>query len=313
MTSPNASPIGSFSSLISATKANVLKCIDSTEHTEVISGANISTKMHYLKFDGNGKPMVDALAEYMYQHVIDYCLSARSRQAVLTPQESTRLTKNARKLFITPPMSEDDPDQTGEAGELLLYLLLETMLDAPQVVAKMELKTNAKLEVNGSDGIHMAWNDQDALVDIFFGESKIYQDLGAAMTAALKSVDQFHDNDMCRHEFLMVTTHFKHANDEIKNAVKELLADGVPTDGVRINHACLIGYNWSDYKDIFSVPSSDRLKKLQETYLSDAKRIHDICSKKLAAFKNKHVRLHVFFLPFEKVQDFRDAFNKAMG
>lgn len=256
--------------------------------------------------------MVKALAEVMYTHIIDYCLASRDRCQTLTLQEAAKLTKMARKLFVHPEATPADPDQTGEAGELLLYLLIEAVLNAPQVVAKMELKTNPNLEVNGSDGIHMAWNANESLVEIYFGEAKVYQDMGAAIKAALASIDGFHAKDICRHEMLMVTKHFKHAAPAVKSVVGSLILDGVPTSGVRINHACLIGFNWNEYKAIFSQPTSARLDALKSAYLNAAAKIHSTCDEKLEAFASKHLRLTFFFIPFKNVQDFRTAFNEAL-
>jgi hypothetical protein len=298
--------------LLSANKEKLEKLLATVEHSEVIEDFSATTRMHFLKFDGNGQPVIKALAELMFEHAIDYCLNARERPATLSPQESMRLSKAARKLFVHPAATEDDPDQTGEAGELLLYLLIEAVLGAPQVVAKMELKTNPKLEVNGSDGIHMNWSEKDSVVDIYFGEAKLYQDLGSALTSALKSIDKFHEDDILRHELLLVTKQFKYAHDSVKEMAQELLESGVPSEGVRINHACLIGYNWKEYLEIFKSPASQRLTDLTTKYLSDSARIHELCRAKLTSFKSKHVNLVFFFLPFNKVQDFRDAFNAAM-
>lgn len=305
-------PFSDLEQLISASATKLSNCIGHLEHSHSVAGLNGASHLYFLKFDGNGNPMIPALAELMYQHTIDYCIAARERPTALSTAEATRYTKEARKLFVHPPATEEDPDETGEAGELLLYILIEALLRAPQVVAKMELKTNTNLEINGSDGIHMAWNEEDQLVDLFFGESKIYQDLGGAISAALKSIDGFHAAELCRHEFLMVTKQFKYANENIRAAVSQLLSDGVPTPGVRINHACLIGFNWKEYEEVFKKPGANRLAELQARYVADAERILNICAKKLESFKSKHVRLSVFFLPFDKVQDFRDAFNKAL-
>src|SRR3546814_10487872 len=46
-------------------------------------------------------------------------------------------------------------NRSGEAGELLLYLLTEWILGAPQIIAKMGLKTNPQMPVHGSDGVHV--------------------------------------------------------------------------------------------------------------------------------------------------------------
>ena len=70
---------------------------------------------------------------------------------------------------LFPKITDNSPDKTGEAGETLLFFLMEAVLGAPQLVAKMELKTNSNDEVKGSDGIHVRWNEQDKLVDLYFG------------------------------------------------------------------------------------------------------------------------------------------------
>lgn len=310
MASPNE--FAGLSELLEASKASIQACIDSVEHCEKVDGMHVETRMQCVRFDGNGLPMIEALAEHMYQHVLSYCLHSRDINETPTKQQQAKLTKEARKLFIHPPISEEDPDQTGEAGELLLYLLIETLLEAPQVISKMELKTNTNMEVYGSDGIHMSWNQQDQVVDVYFGESKIYQDIGAALAAALKSINRFHEKKMLAHEFMLVTKHFKHADEKIKKAVASLLASGSPTADLRINHACLIGYNWDEYIEVFKNDPTQRLHELKQRYIADAKRIHDICRAKLTKFRKKHLRLTVFFLPFEDVQKFRDAFNESL-
>jgi hypothetical protein len=204
----SANSLAAINTFISASKASFDACIDVIAHTEKVNAVPLVSRLHYLKLNANGEPMVDDLAECLVRHVIDYCLSARKRTPKLTPQEAVRYTQEARKLFVHPDATPDDPDRTGEAGEILLYFLMENVLGAPQIVAKMDLKTNPSLEVFGSDGIHMSWNASDEIVDLYFGESKIYQNVGSAISKAIESIENFHANDMRRHEFSMATNHF---------------------------------------------------------------------------------------------------------
>ena len=60
------------------------------------------------------------------------------------------------------------------------------------MVAKIDLKTNPKLEVNGSDGIHMKWHPDDKVLDIYFGESKLEQTASSAIKNAFVSMENFH-------------------------------------------------------------------------------------------------------------------------
>lgn len=254
--------------------------------------------------------MVKALAEVLYDYVIDYCLAARSREAPLTNAQAARLTREARELFRHPPVTDDDPDQTGEAGEALLFFLTEAVLKAPQIVAKMELKTNSKDEIKGSDGIHARWNSTDQLVDFFFGESKLYKDVNSAVSAAIKSVNSFHDNEMYKHELVMVTKHFKYADEKIKEEISALITRGEPGPKARINHACLIGYDWEKYTNL---NKNNLHEDFKECLLKDSSKIIANLDKKFSKFEKTHLRFEFFFIPFPSVTAFRNSFNSALS
>ncbi|MCG7864032.1 MAG: DUF1837 domain-containing protein [Candidatus Thiodiazotropha endolucinida] len=298
--------------LLSVDKIDYKHCIDHVDHDETIDGVKTTIRLHYVKFDANGKPMLGALAETLYDYIIHYCIAARNRDDMLTPTQATRLTKDAKELFIHPEATEDDPDQTGEAGEILLYFLVESILEAPQVVSKMELKTSQNKEVHGSDGIHMRWCKNDGIVDVYFGEAKIHQSLSGALGSAFKSISGFHEEGMYKHEFLMVTKHFKYADEAIKSEVKKLIVRGEPSSDVRINHACLIGYNWDKYKELLENGTENIEEDFRQLFIDDAPRVVTLLKNRFDGFDKKHLRFDFFFIPFVHVQEFRDAFNKAL-
>ena len=297
---------------ISVDSPDFSNCINVVEHDLEITGIETTVRFHYLKFDGNKKPMVKALADTLYAYIIDYCLSAKNRDEGLTTRQSTLLTKEARGLFRHPKITDASPDKTGEAGETLLYFLMEAVLKAPQMVSKMELKTNHKDEVKGSDGIHARWNPELELIDFYFGESKLYKKVADALTSALKSVNDFHDIKMYEHEFNMVTKHFKYADEEVKHEISQLFINGNPGPNVRINHACLIGYDYIGYNNVYSEPHSKLKEKFEYEFLSSGSKLVDLLQKKLDKFEKKHLIFDVFFLPFPSVVDFRNAFNEAL-
>ncbi|GEK49658.1 HamA C-terminal domain-containing protein [Vreelandella venusta] len=297
---------------ISVETPDFSNCISVVEHDLKLTGIETTVRFHYLKFDGNKQPMVKALADTLYAYIIDYCLSAKNRDEALTARQSTILTKEARSLFRHPEISDDSPDKTGEAGETLLYFLMEAVLKAPQVVSKMELKTNHKDEVKGSDGIHARWNEELEVVDFYFGESKLYKKVSDALTSALKSINDFHDVKMYEHEFNMVTKHFKYADEVVKHEISQLFVNGNPGANVRVNHACLIGYDYKGYDDVLLEPHSNLIRKFEDEFLPSAESLVDLLQKKLDKFEKKHLVFDMFFLPFPSVVDFRNAFNEAL-
>lgn len=298
---------------ISVEKSDLHSCLDTIEHTEIIAGINANMRIHHMRFDGNGRPLIKALAEALYQYIIEYCISCRNRPEQLNARQAAKLTKEARELFRHPVVTNDKPDTTGEAGEALLFFLSEAILQAPQVVAKMELKTNHKDEVKGSDGIHMKWHSEDKVVDFYFGESKMYQDVNRAISSALESVNGFHDNEMYKHEFNMVTKHFKYTDEFVRESVRDLIKFGEPGPDVRINHACLIGYDWAEYGTNPITEVQKHITDFRSKLLTDSSRLSKILNSKLSAFEKKHLRFEVFFIPFPSVADFRNAFNEALN
>jgi hypothetical protein len=298
---------------ISVDKSDLDSCLEVIEHEELIEGITANMRIHHMRFDGNGRPVVKALAEALYQYIIDYCISCKNRPEQLNMRQAAKLTKEARELFRHPTVTTQNPDTSGEAGEALLFFLSEAILQAPQVVAKMELKTNHKDEVKGSDGIHMKWNSDDQVVDFYFGESKLYQDVGKAVSAALQSVNDFHDGEMYKHEFNMVTKHFKYADEEVRECVKDLIKFGEPGPGVRINHACLIGYDWTEYGSNPTTDIKNHVTEFRSRLLSDGSRLAKILNSRFSKFEKKHLRFEVFFIPFPSVRDFRNAFNEALN
>ena len=288
------------------------QCLDSIEHTQVIKNLHTRLRFHHLKFDGNGRPMSKALAELLYQYIIHYCIAAKNRPSDITAKESAKLVKEARKLFRHPDVTDDSPDKTGEAGEALLFFLMESIIQAPQIVSKMELKTNRKLEANGSDGIHAKWNEEDEIVDFYFGESKLYRDIDGAIASALKSIESFHADEIYKHEFTMITKHFKYADPEVQKAVAEHILLGEPGPGARVNHACLIGYDWDAYGNKNNISSKVLAQEFRDKLVCETSVIASQLDNKLKSFSRKHLALDVFFIPFPSVQDFRNEFNEAL-
>jgi hypothetical protein len=287
-------------------------CIGILEHDLSIRDIKAQIRLHYIKFDGNGVPMVKAVANMLYEYIIEYCISARNRTEPLTPKQAAKLTKEARNLFRHPNITDNSPDKTGEAGELLLYFLMEAVLKAPQIVSKMELKTNHKDEIKGSDGIHARFNEETNLVDFFFGEAKLYKSSSGAIASAIQSIDQFHEIEMYQHEFKLVTKHFKYADETTKKAITSLIIAGEPGSKVCINHACLIGYDFKEFNKLSGSTPSEILEDFTNKFKKDGERLRKLLQSRFDSFDKKHLRFDVFFIPFPSVVEFRNAFNSAL-
>lgn len=125
----------------------------------------------------------------------------------------------------------------------------------------------------------------------------------------------------------MVTKFFKGVDDNVKAAVADVLDTGKPGPGARINHACLIGYDWT----ATGMTPGQALAAIEaeycRQYLLEAPRLHTLlkarfdtcqratngCQPPPCQCQWKQYRFEVFFLPLASVQAFRDAFNAAIA
>jgi hypothetical protein len=298
--------INSLEKYIQSSKNKYDACVDVVENDLKIEGIEATLRFHHLRFDPNGQPKFADLANCLADHVIQYCFSARRRGDPKTDDEYSRLNREARSLLRKWTTS-------GESGEMLLYLLIEVVLGAPQVVAKYDLKTNPKLESHGSDGIHMKWHQGDGVLDIYFGEAKLEQTCSNALSNAFKSISSFHADRLQEHECGLVTSHFKWLDDGLKSAVLNYVDRQKPGGDCRINHACLVGYDWNEYTKLSGLKLDALVKEFKKRYSADTSRLVKLLEKRFENFEHKHLRFEVFFLPFRTVQEFRDAFNAAVS
>lgn len=148
-------------------------------------------KFFYLSFK-DGKPTVDEFIDYIYSQIIPFCIPAReireSHQKFNETNDTSiwlKLSDKARNLFIK---ARNERVISGEPGELILYIILEAALFAPQLASKMYLKTSEMMPVHGADSIHMTYAPSSSVLTLYWGESKLYQQLSSALYEIIKSI-----------------------------------------------------------------------------------------------------------------------------
>lgn len=284
-------------------------CLAPLDEQITIDGANAEVTLHFVKFDQTTKePRFGLLAKALAKHVVSFCLSAKTRQKV---KAGSAYDDDEGELFMIAREYFRKLKDSGEVGELLLFFLLEAALGAPQVVCKMELKTNSGDEVKGADGIHIKWDETDEHLDVFLGEAKLYQSIGTAMTKALESIKDFYDRNRLDQELHLVTAHFKHLDEEFQRRVTAWVNRETAPEECHIIHTCLIGWDWSQYKRL----ATDRdglFEDFEQEYRNYCKKIRKLLSKRFEEYSHNHLSFHFLFIPFDSVGDFRKAFYREL-
>lgn len=276
-----------------------------------LDGTKTVVRTHFVAVNASGVPAVDLLSTAMAQAAMDFCIprsrveeAVRHLQTTRSASHFSRLEQEARELFV-------DADATGEGGELLLFLLMEKLLGIPQLLAKMPLKTNPNVHVHGSDGIHAALS-ADGVLDVYWGESKLYKDTSKAFSDCFESLAPFVEKGgeaARRRDLLLVRDNLDVQHAQLATHLLQYFDESSPKAlKVRWNGACLVGFDHPTY------PNLDALDDAEVETLAKAVQSW----KKTTGHRvKKHglleVSIDVFCIPFPDIDALRKAVRSKLG
>jgi hypothetical protein len=299
-----------------------LRQIDYSWATE---GVTAEGTFCYLAFR-DGQLTQDEFVDFVYSRIIDFCLPRekvrKAREAVVAGDTKPMidLTDEAKSLFLH---AKKKNTKSGEPGEVVLFCLLEGLVKAPRLVAKMRLKTNPNMEVHGSDAIHMKYDAATETLTLYWGEAKLYGELSSALDQIAISIKGFReynpDTKGIQRDFdiALVQSHPDLDVPEAKAIKDALLAFFDPyteySNQVREVHACLAIWDWEFCKSLGVLSAEEAEKTFRDKYLE---RIKSACSLFIDKVKKQGLekfRFHFFLIPVVDVTEFRKRFCEKVG
>lgn len=275
-----------------------------------VPGTLATCRTHFVVCSPDGTPRVDELTRRLAGEVMDFCIprsrideAARAYEEEGSTLHFGRLQEEARSLFTSLKNS-------GEGGELLLYMLLETVLRVPQVLCKMPLKTSAQMHVHGADGVH-ALAKPDGGLALYWGESKLFASASDAVRECLDSLAGFllDGPGVRRRDMLLMRDHASLEDPALTAALRAFFdEDDVRSTRVEYRGACLVGFDHDDYPD---ARSGDAEIQAQVQAAVEGWAVH--VGRRVEASRLASIRLEVFCVPFPSVADFREAIGKALS
>ncbi|KVQ05914.1 hypothetical protein WJ99_28220 [Burkholderia ubonensis] len=280
-----------------------------------VDGHSVRIHCHCLSVDGNGRVQPRRLAEFMRNAIVDYAIprsklaDAKARDNRFNSTEAvTELVERAKRSFT-------DLANTGEGGEMLLFLFAERFLKLPQILCKMDLKTDARMHYHGADGVYAGVTPEGTL-KLYWGESKIYGDVNAAIRACLSSLAPFliepENEDAERERDLMLLSDKADlSNPAVTDALRKYFdKSSVMSKRVQYCGVALIGFDANFYP-------TDNVKAVAEEIITASRAELTGWSKnigeRLKFEKLDQMEIEMFCVPMPSAEGFRAAFLKAMG
>lgn len=296
--------LNSLESLVEVQRSDYEANFSCVAHEIVCSGPPPATiRLHFVKADASGEPRFSELARLLARYITHYCFRAERRRDK-SETERNEIFMRARDLFTRSANS-------GQVGELLIYFLLETVLEAPQVLKKMPLTTNPNEERKGSDGVHLRWDAITGVLEIIFAESKLWKSFSDALRDAFESIERFHDSRTKQHEINAFTSGFSALTDDAQQRIVSYI-EGENSSNSRLVQACLIGFDWPEYRCLTDTRRGAFVKEFEDRYRAWGFDVSHRLNEKLKVFKHKHLRFEFFMLPFVDVESFRASFVREL-
>lgn len=306
-----AAVVEQFLELARGTSSSLIDFLPAFEEAVTVPGTSTLVRTHFLAHDANGTPAVEQLAGAMAWATMDFCIPRSKIDRAFAEYEATRATtaivsleQQARDLFVK-------SESSGEGGELLLFLLMERVLQRPQLISKMALKTNTEVHVHGSDGIHASLAD-DGVLDIYWGESKLYKSSSDAFRDCFESIAPYlrSDGDERRkQDLLLVRDHLNVPQTELAAHLLEYFDETNPkTLKVRWNGVCLVGFDHGNYPNIAALDEAQ-----QKGVPKAVGRWHKTVGSRVEEFEIVGVNIDLFCIPMPDVADLRARVLKRMG
>ncbi|MEZ4972717.1 MAG: DUF1837 domain-containing protein [Cyclobacteriaceae bacterium] len=275
------------------------------------------THCYHVNLDGNGRPRVQDFVELIATKIVEYCIPRsefeKAKQYLITYQSDSELAKLRRKaesLFT-------DLSNSGEGGEILLYILVQEFLKIPQLLCKMPLKTSTQMHYHGVDGIYGQYDSQIGLLALYWGESKLYQSIEAGIAACFKSLTGYltspNGSDSPQERDLQLVKDGLDLNDtNLEDAiVKYFNKDDPSFNKLQYRGVCLVGFDYEKYPMLPNEITTEDLNKVVKKEISDWINSVEREIGNHSTLETFHI--HIFLIPFPSVSKFREHFLKALN
>ncbi len=251
----------------------------------------------------------DELTENLGNILHSFALSRTEVSLLLKENKLRTLISRAKEKLRNYNVNE------GELGELLLYCLLETHLNAPKILTKLEIKTAPNDYVKGADGVHLL-KLSDSDYQLVLGESKMYSDLKDGIREAFGSIKKLLSNNAGKLSFevdLVNSQLIKEVFDENQyEIVKKILVPSAREDENFLDYSfgIFLGYDVSIAEQDLKLSNSEFRTKIREQIKTEIKNVLNTLNTQIKESEFNGYNFYVYIIPFSDIKNKRKEIIK---
>lgn len=250
----------------------------------------------------NNKFKLENMKALLFRNIGEYVFSRAKIERFNLSGDAHAVASQA--LRIMNKNSSADIKGTGsELGEMLIYSFLEEKLEAPKLMSRVELSTDAKQYNSTCDGIHLLTSGASGMPyhQVVFGSSSIVGDIQYAIKAAFQRITEIEKReDQELHMVDNVVFDRLLNEDEVQLAKSILIPSPDKSSSYNTSYGVFLGYSVG--LDPNAYPLSEFNSLVEEKMQEDISRNIDYI---LQCIQDNGLNMHSFYfyiLPFNDAE-----------
>lgn len=249
--------------------------------------------------------LVDQLSNQLYH----FALSRTEVQQLIKANEYSTLVKKAQEKLRIHSSNE------GELGEILLYCLLESHLNAPKILTKLEIKTAKNDYVKGADGVHLL-KLSDTDYQLIFGESKLNSNLQTGIYEAFNSLSKLLSEDKIKYEIGLVNSQLikEASNPEVYDLLKRVIIPTAADDTINTDYSfgIFLGFDIEITEQELDMANSKFRTHMREKIKDHVQGVSKTINNQINKTEFRGYDFHIYIIPFSDLQTIRKQIIKEL-
>jgi len=280
-----------------------------------IAGTKTTVHCYSPALDAHGRMKIKPLAEFLTDRIIEYAIPRTAVEKAQKEAEEHNSYAAVLKLQRKAKAAFTEIKNSGEGGEFLVFALAEAVFEFTQILCKMSLKTSSSMHYHGADGVY-ANADSDGYLNVFWGESKLYENPTNAITDCLKSLapflnEEFGTDAANSRDIFLINDYADLTDQEALRALKSYFDFDHPNSNkLKLCGFALVGFDNSAFPSEGNTAVWDDVEKELVSNLPNW-RTH--VEKRIGEESIEGFDIHFVCIPMRSVEEFRNVFLHMIG
>ncbi|MEN8185495.1 MAG: DUF1837 domain-containing protein [Bacteroidota bacterium] len=244
----------------------------------------------------------DELVKLLSNQLYHFALSRTEVQQLIGAQEYATLVSKAQDKLRRYSSNE------GELGEILLYCFLESHLNAPKILTKLEIKTAKNDYVKGADGVHLL-KISETDYQLIFGESKLNSSLQTGIYEAFGSLSKLLSENKIEFEISLINSQLikETANPELYKFLKKVIIPNARESEINTDYSfgIFLGYDVEISEEESNKSNSEFRTHIRQKIKEEVESMVDSINFQINKSEFTGYNFHIYIIPFSNLAEKR--------